>query len=80
MTDAASSRIQAHPDVHFGKPCVADTRIPVRDVLELVQAGITFSEITTEYYPDLTESDVRACLQYAIDTIESEEIILSSDV
>ncbi len=30
-------RIAVNPAVHFGKPCVAGTRIPVQSVLELVR-------------------------------------------
>lgn len=68
------SRISVDPNVHFGKPCVAGTRIPVRDVLELLRAGHPFEEIVTDYYPDLEEADVQACVQYAIDTIDAERI------
>jgi uncharacterized protein (DUF433 family) len=70
-------RIVVDPEVHFGKPCVAGTRIPVRDVLELIQEGLSFQAITTAYYPDLDEADVKACVQYAIDTIDAEEIHVS---
>ena len=31
-----TERIAVNPQVHFGKPCVAGTRIPVQQVLELV--------------------------------------------
>jgi uncharacterized protein (DUF433 family) len=37
----------------------------VREVLELVRDGRAFEKITTDYYPDLEEADVKACLQYA---------------
>lgn len=67
-------RISVDPNVHFGKPCVAGTRIPVRDVLELLRAGQSFEAITTDYYPDLEDADVQACVQYAIDTIDAEHI------
>lgn len=67
-------RISVDPNVHFGKPCVAGTRIPVRDVLELLRAGQSFETITTDYYPDLEDADVQACVQYAIDTIDAEHI------
>lgn len=77
MPDAQDARITVDPDVHFGKPCVAGTRIPVRDVLELVREGISFDTITTDYYPDLETTDVKACLQHAIDTIDAEEIHVS---
>ncbi len=34
-------RIVIDPEIHFGKPCVAGTRILVENVLELVQENIT---------------------------------------
>jgi uncharacterized protein (DUF433 family) len=56
-------RIVVDPEIHFGKPCVASTRIPVQSVLELLDEGISFNEIIRDYYPDLTVQDVRACIQ-----------------
>jgi uncharacterized protein (DUF433 family) len=58
-----TSRISVDPQIHFGKPCVAGTRITVHDVLELVREGVRFDEIVRDFYPDLTEEDVRACVQ-----------------
>lgn len=71
-------RIAVQPDVHFGKPCVAGTRIPVQNVLELVRDGAAFADITRDYYPDLTIEDVQACLQYAIEVVALEEIHLAA--
>ena len=71
-------RIAVQPDVHFGKPCVAGTRIPVQSVLELVRDGITFSDITQDYYPDLAMEDVQACLQYAIEVVALEDVHLAA--
>jgi uncharacterized protein (DUF433 family) len=70
-------RISVNPQIHFGKPCVVDTRIPVQSVLELVREGLTFAEVTGNYYPDLSTDDIRACLQYAIDVVTAEDIHLS---
>ncbi|MBM4084627.1 MAG: DUF433 domain-containing protein, partial [Planctomycetes bacterium] len=47
-------RITVNPKIHFGKPCVAGTRITVQNVLELVNEGLTFKQIIQDYYPDLT--------------------------
>lgn len=80
MPAEQDSRIVVDPDVHFGRPCVAGTRIPVRDVLELVQEELSFEAITTDYYPDLDETDVKACVQYAIDIIDAEEVHVSTSV
>ena len=63
---------------HFGKPCVAGTRILVEQVLELIQEGIPFQEIITDYYPDLTVEDVKACAAYATDLVRNEEIYLET--
>jgi uncharacterized protein (DUF433 family) len=71
-------RITVDPNIHFGKPCVAGTRIPVQSVLELVIEGLSFLEITNDYYPDLEIDDVRACIQYAIDVITAEEINIAA--
>ncbi len=67
-------RITVDPNVHFGKPCVAGTRIPVEDVLELINEGMTFEEIIRDYYPELTIEDIQACIQYAIALVSSEII------
>jgi len=69
--------IVVDPNVHFGKPCIAGTRIKVQDVLELVQEGIPFSEIVEKYYPDLRTDDVKTCVKYALDIISSEEVSIS---
>lgn len=49
------ARIEVTPNIHFGKPCVAGTRIPGQSVPELVREGLSFPEIIREYYPqDIT--------------------------
>jgi uncharacterized protein (DUF433 family) len=68
------NRIEINPAVHFGKPCVAGTRITVQNVLELVRDGLTFEQIVRDYYPALTTEDVRACIQYAMDVVGVEEL------
>ena len=73
-------RITVQPHIHFGKPCVAGTRITVQSVLELVREGISAGEILRAYYPDLKAEDIRACVQYAIDVIAHEEIRLAESV
>jgi uncharacterized protein (DUF433 family) len=72
-----AERIEVNPNIHFGKPCVAGTRIPVVNVLELVSEGFSFEEITRDYYPDLEIEDIRACVRYAINVVAAEEIHVS---
>jgi len=74
MKNERRSRISVHPTVRVGKPCVAGTRIPVRDVLELLHAGHSFETIIADDYPDLEKVDIQACLQFAMDVIEAEQI------
>jgi uncharacterized protein (DUF433 family) len=71
-------RITVNPNIHFGKPCVAGTRIPVQSVLELVSEGLSFEEIIQDYYPDLEIEDIQACIQYAIDVIAVEDIHIAT--
>jgi uncharacterized protein (DUF433 family) len=68
------NRIQVSPEIHFGKPCVAGTRIPVQAILELVREAIPFESIIRDYYPDLKMEDIQACIQYAIDVVQTEDI------
>jgi len=67
-------RISVNPNIHFGKPCVAGTRIPVQDVLELVKEGIPFDKIVQDYYPDLQIDDIRACIEYAMAVMMAEDL------
>ncbi|MGI8468089.1 MAG: DUF433 domain-containing protein [Pyrinomonadaceae bacterium] len=69
-----NERISVNPNIHFGKPCVAGTRITVRNVLELINEGVSFDKIKNDYYPDLQTEDIKACVDYAISLIASEDI------
>jgi uncharacterized protein (DUF433 family) len=75
---AYKDRIVIDTAIHFGKPCIAGTRIPVENVLELIQENISFNEIIEKYYPDLTIEDIKACARYATDLVRSEEIHLET--
>ena len=69
-----TQRIAVDPRVHFGKPCVAGSRIPVQNVLELVRDGCSFDQIRADYYPELAGEDIRACIQYAMDLVAVEDL------
>lgn len=71
-------KITVDPETHFGKPCVAGTRITVQSVLELLDADLSFDEIIDDYYPDLTPEDIRACIRYAIALVAAEDIHLTT--
>jgi uncharacterized protein (DUF433 family) len=71
-------RITLNSHIHFGKPCIAGTRIPVHIVLELIREGSSFSEIIADYYQDIKVEDIRGCIQHAIDTMNLEQIHVAS--
>ena len=67
-------RFALDSQIHFGKPCIAGTRITVQSVLELLNEGLSFDGIIQDYYPDLQVEDIRACLRYAIALVASEDV------
>jgi len=71
-------RITVNPDIHFGKPCIEGTRIPVQDVVELIAEGLSFEQVIKDYYPDINKEDIRACLRYAAALVAAEDIDLAS--
>lgn len=74
-----ADRIVVSREVLHGKPRIQGTRILVYQILELLAVGKSTSEILSEdYYPDLTEADVRACLAYASQVIRSDTIVPSA--
>lgn len=58
-----NKRISIDPNIHFGKPVIAGTRITVQDVLELINEGVSFESIIADYYPDLSTDDIKTCRQ-----------------
>ncbi len=73
-------RIAVNPNIHFGKPCVTGTRIPVQSVLELIREGYSFDKIRQDFYPDLDTEDIQACIQYAIDVVAVEDIHITAAI
>ena len=58
--------IKRNPLKRFGRPCIRETRISAYDVLNWLANGMTISEIVADF-PELTETDILACLSYAAD-------------
>lgn len=54
-----------------GKPCFANTRIPVALVLGYLAAGRRADGVL-EQFPDLAEADLSAALEYARDLADFE--------
>jgi uncharacterized protein (DUF433 family) len=55
--------ITVDPDVRFGKPCIAGTRVDVATVVGAVAAGETAEVVAEEF--SLTAAQIQAALQYA---------------
>ncbi|HZP03634.1 MAG TPA: DUF433 domain-containing protein [Terracidiphilus sp.] len=69
-----SKIITIEPDKRSGKACIRGLRIAVSDVLDYLAGGMTPQEILADF-PDLTETDIRACLAYAADAERRFEIV-----
>ena len=67
------NHIVSTPEILRGKPRIKGTRIPVSLILGYFAAGRTTEEIIVEF-PDLKTTQIYACLDYARDLAEFEEV------
>jgi uncharacterized protein (DUF433 family) len=58
------ARITVDPNRLGGKPIIQDQAITVEEVLATMVAGASLEEVLI-IYPELSQEDVRACLEYA---------------
>ena len=63
------SRITIDPEICHGKPAIRHLRYPVESMLEYLVAGDTFEDLLAEF-PDLERDDLRACLEFAAQSIK----------
>ena len=66
-------RVVSIPGVVGGKPVIKGTRIPVALILERLEED-TDTKLLFEDYPQLTPEDIKACLWYAKELVQGEEI------
>lgn len=64
MSKAYQEIIIIDPSIRGGKPIIRGLRYTVYDILSYLAAGMTHAEILDDF-PDLTETDLRACMEYA---------------
>jgi uncharacterized protein (DUF433 family) len=57
-------RITFNPNLCGGRPCIRGMRIRVKDVLDLLAAGVSETEVLSDF-PYLEKEDIRACLAFA---------------
>ena len=69
LSSPAHPLIGIDPEIRFGRPCIAGTRISVRDVLGWLGNGLSVAEIG-EDFPELTATEIAAATAYAADCVE----------
>jgi uncharacterized protein (DUF433 family) len=57
------SRITLNPNQCGGQPCIRGIRIRVKDILEMLAAGVSQEEMLADY-PYLEAEDITAALQF----------------
>jgi uncharacterized protein (DUF433 family) len=68
-------RITVNPNQCGGRPCIRGMRIRVKDVLDLLAAGVPETEILSDF-PYLESEDIRASLEFA--AAQSDHPVLQS--
>ncbi|MBC7369393.1 MAG: DUF433 domain-containing protein [Undibacterium sp.] len=71
------ARITFNPNQCGGRPCIRGMRIRVKDVLDLLAAGVAEPEILADY-PDLEADDIKACLEYAAAQLDHPVLTLAT--
>jgi uncharacterized protein (DUF433 family) len=63
-------RITFDPEQCGGRPCIRHYRIRVKDILDLLVAGVSEKQIL-EDYAFLDQADIRACLEFAAEHVNN---------
>jgi uncharacterized protein (DUF433 family) len=63
-TGCVSNRISVDPAICSGKPCIAGTRIMVKNILGLFAGGYAMDRVLATY-PEISREDVIAALEFA---------------
>ncbi len=71
--------VSSKPEIMYGKPVLAGTRIPVDLILEKLASGETYEQII-EAHPRLTEEAIRGALKYAAEVLRSDSIYQINEV
>ena len=67
------SRITINPAQCGGRPCIRSMMIRVKDILDLLAAGVSSGTILQDY-PYLEKEDIQAALEFA--AAQSDHVIL----
>jgi len=69
-----ADRITFDPEQCGVRPCIRHYRMRVKDVLDLLAAGVPEKEIL-EDYPFLEPEDIRACLELAAEGVNHPVLV-----
>lgn len=67
------SRITINPEQCGGRPCIRGMRMRVKDLLDLLAAGVSQEDILHDY-PYLEKADIQAALEFA--AAQSDHVVL----
>jgi uncharacterized protein (DUF433 family) len=67
------ARITINPAQCGGRPCIRGMRMRVKDLLDLLAAGVSPEEILRDY-PYLEKEDIQAALEFA--SAQSDHVML----
>ncbi len=63
-----ADRITFDPEQCGGRPCIRHYRLRVKDVLDMLAAGVSAQEILKDY-EFLEPEDIQACLEFAAEQV-----------
>jgi uncharacterized protein (DUF433 family) len=72
-----ADRITFNPNQCGGRPCIRGMRIRVKDVLGMLAAGVSETEILRDF-PYLQPEDIRACLEYAAEQVNYPVLVTAA--
>jgi uncharacterized protein (DUF433 family) len=67
------TRITTNPAQCGGRPCIRGMRIRVKDILDLLAAGVSLETVLQDY-PYLEKEDIQAALEFA--AAQSDHVML----
>lgn len=71
------NRIEINAEVLAGKPVIKGTRLSVQFIVGLLASGANFEQIREEY-PYVTDEDIRACLEFAANALNSTDFVFTA--
>jgi len=67
--------IEVNPKICSGKPIIRGTRIMVKNILGMMAGGYTLAQVLSAY-PELTKEMVQAALEYAVNVIDEDQVVV----